>query len=152
MLNDFGRAEDATQEIFIKAYKSIKKYDPKYKFSTWLFKIANNHCIDLIRASKREKADSLEALLEKDGDKVELSLISKNKDLSLENRELFTKVISHLPDNYRDVIILKEVYSMSYKEVATILECSTDAVKARLKRARKEINSNIRHFLEVTNV
>lgn len=147
MLSDPALAEDAAQEIFIKAYQGLEKFRAGSSFSTWLYRIAANHCVDVLRKLSRRKTESWEALLERDGENIEaLFITSKDAVNTTDNNELITKILSCLPEHYRTVIVLREIHGLSYQELAETLKCSVDSVKAKLKRARRELELKVRHF------
>jgi len=147
-LRDGALADDAAQEVFIKAYKYLKQFEGKSSLSTWLYRIAVNHCTDMIRKRARQKTESWDALLERDGEKIE-ALFSEAEaapeQATDEQTELLTKLLSHLPEKSRQMLILREVEGLSYQELAQTLNCTLDSVKARLKRTRKELETLLRH-------
>lgn len=148
-----SQAEDAAQEVFIKAYRSLEKFRDDSSFSTWLYRIASNHCLDLLRRKARAKTDSLDALLENEGSHVHRMLSSAaDAAASFENADIVDRVLAHLPADYRLILTLRESQGLNYKELAQMLNCSMDAVKARLKRARKSFEEIARHFLSPKNV
>ncbi len=145
-------AEDAAQEIFIKAYQALGQFRGNSSFSTWLYRISANHCTDLLRKMARQKTQSWEALLEKEGEKIE-SLFAYSPEVgSFEQNELITKLLSQISETARTILVLREVQGLSYQELAETLECSLDAVKARLKRARQEIQIKVRHLSKAKDV
>ena len=153
MLSTETLAEDAAQEIFIKSYQALDQFHAKSSFATWLYRIAANHCTDVLRKIARSKTESWEALLEKEGEKVEALLTASSGDeQSVEDSDLITKLLSHLPENYREILILREMHGLSYQELAETLKCSIDAVKARLKRARQDVEQKARHILKINSV
>lgn len=133
-------AEDAAQEAFIKAYHSLDRFKGDSSFSTWLYRIAANHCKDLLRKRARQKTEPLEAVVQEMGERLEEGR---------ENADLIERMLAAIPEDYRAVLILRETEGMSYQEIAQTLNISVDAVKARLKRARAEI---ARHFSASKNV
>ncbi len=152
MLSDPTAAEDAAQEIFIKAYQALAGFRGNASFSTWLYRIAANHCTDALRKKARRKTESWEALLEKDGERIE-ALFSVFSDVeSSERAELVAKLLSHLTEKSKAILTLREIHGLSYQELAETLECSLDAVKARLKRARQEAEIKWRHLFKVRDV
>ena len=152
MLEDPTQAEDAAQEVFIKAYQALGQFRRQSSFSTWLYRIAANHCTDLLRKRVRQKTESWEALLEKEGEKIEALFAGSPKIESLEQTELVTKLLSYLPEKSRTILILREIQGLNYQELAEALGCTVDAVKGRLKRARQEIEIKLRHFLKLKDV
>ncbi len=145
-LKDAALADDAAQEVFIKAYQALERFQGKSALSTWLYRIAVNQCMDILRKRTRQKTESWDALLEREGEKIEaLFAEAKPEQSTDEQKELLTKLLAHLPEKSRQMLILREVEGLSYQELAQALNCTQDAVKARLKRTRKELETIIRH-------
>jgi len=114
---------------------------------------AANHCKDLLRKRSREKTESWEALVEAQGEQVQQLLTSTEDPKSVPaDAELVERILSRLPPNYRLILTLREVQGLTYQERADTLACSVDAVKARLRRARQELQDTLRHFLGSRNV
>lgn len=137
MLGDAAEAEDAAQEVFIKAFGNMKRYDPKRKFINWILTIASNHSIDRIR-KRRFQVVSLEDWAQSDangdaGGGIESSIIDQ------EGRAEIQRMIEQLGAKDRAAIILRYWYDLSYEEIAKALSLSQGAVKSRLHRARREI-------------
>jgi len=148
ILSDPGKAEDAAQEVFIKAYHALGKFRGEASFSTWLYRIAINHCKDVLRKAMRSKMESWEALLEKEGEKIEALFAAPQLSQGVaEQIELISKILSYLPEKSRTLLLLREVQGLSYEELAATMECSVDSVKSRLKRTRQEIEKKLRHLL-----
>ena len=148
MLSDRMQAEDAAQDAFVKAYQALKKFNRNSSFSTWLYRIASNHCLDLLRKKTRQKTESWEALLEKEGEKIHhLLLKSGNETDAVENADLIDRILSLLSPEHRAALVLREIDGFDYQEIAVTLNCSLNAVKGRLKRARRDLEKKLRHFL-----
>jgi RNA polymerase sigma-70 factor (ECF subfamily) len=146
-------AEDAAQETFIKAYNALSSFNGESQFSTWLYQIAYNNCLDFLRRKKRQKTDSWESLLEEKGEQIRVLLNSPaNSEHTLEQNDLINRVLSALSDDHRNILILREMNGFSYEEIASFLRISADAVKGRLKRARLELNEKTRHFFKMHDV
>ncbi len=145
MLGDSTEAQDAAQDVFLKAFRGLRKFRADAAFSTWLYRIARNHCLDLLKTRKRRAEDSLDALLEK-GDGVLGKLPSSPPPSDSQ------ALLSGLPSDYRAVLILREVHGYSYGEIAHSLEITLDSVKARLRRARQSLIAAARHFSTLPNV
>ncbi|MGM0529914.1 MAG: RNA polymerase sigma factor [Bacteroidota bacterium] len=140
MVNNKSDAEDLTIEAFGKAFKSIQQYTPKYAFSTWLFKIATNNCIDFIRKQKAnlisidhtEEDDEMGApSLQSTGPDPEEDMIKSQKI------DLMRSVVNKLKPRYRDLIELRYFKEYSYEEIAQELDLPLGTVKAQLYRARE---------------
>ena len=135
MLGNHGDAEDAAQEVFLKAYRALKRYDPERPFKTWLLAIASNHSIDQLRR-KRFEWVSLDALL----GRTDLHPISPESIAQLQfDREEVQAVLEKLGETDRAVVILRYWYELSYDEIAETLSLTNSAVKSRLHRARREL-------------
>jgi len=153
MLSNSTEAEEAAQDIFVKAYHALRKFKGNSTFSTWLYRITANHCLDLLRKRNRRKTVSWEALVEQEGDHImRLLSTSQTAETHLENRELADKILSTLSPDYRAILTLREVDGLDYQEIAESLGCSLDAVKGRLARARKQLQGNLRHFMDPAGV
>jgi len=147
---DADEARDITQKTFIKMYQSVKTLENPEKFSSWIYRIANNLCLDELKRAGRRKSTSLEAYLEQSGG---LEGDAPAPDAELQNKELGTilqKALLTLPDEQRTVIILKEYEGLKFREIADILEEPESTVKSRLyyglKSTRRVLtNWNIKH-------
>ena len=142
MVHNRDDAEDITLESFGKAFNKLDKYDTKYAFSTWLFKIATNNCIDFIR-KKRLKTTSLdEPIGTEKGNDIKLDFqsealnpedgfIKKQRAISIRG------TIEKLDDKYKHLIKLRYYQELSYEEIATELDIPLGTVKAQLFRAKE---------------
>ena len=142
MVNSPVDAEDLTIEAFGKAFKNIDQYTPNFAFSTWLFKIATNNCIDFIRKKRTSHVsldqtmngeDSLSpsSLIQSDSLDPESTLINKQKIKHMR------KVVSRLKPRYRNLVELRYFKEYSYDEIAAELDIPIGTVKAQLFRARE---------------
>jgi len=141
MLNNRSDAEDLTLEAFGKAFKNLHQYSPTYAFSTWLFKIASNNCIDFLRKKK-----GVLISIENDNEQLEFSETAKlkSKDLNPEERLkkkkkaiLLHKVVRRLKPHYQNLVELRYFREYSYEEIAKELNLPLGTVKAQLFRARQ---------------
>lgn len=139
MVNNPSDADDLTIEAFGKAFKSIDTYSPDFAFSTWLFKIATNNCIDFIRKKRMtpspydnpgEEEEEITASLQSDFPDPEEIMINDQKMKRLR------EVIDQLKPMYRDLIELRYFREFSYEEIAAELNIPVGTVKARLNRAK----------------
>ena len=143
------RAKDIAQDAFIKAYRSLDKYDPRYKFSSWLLKTVSNLCIDYHR-SKQATTASLEvilstgaesSILRDEGVTASTEEIIEEKLESADLRELIREGIELLPIDYKSVVVMRHLQNFSYKEIASILNLPMGTIKARIFRARKMLKN-----------
>ena len=137
MLGNSGEAEEAAQEAFIRAYTRLDSYDPTHKFSTWLLSITSNFCIDQIRKRRAVLLSIDEPLpphpaLHSDNSKgPEAAFVAQERE------ELVQNLLSELPEEYRQAVVLRYWYDMAYEEIAEVQKTTVSAVKSRLFRARR---------------
>ena len=133
MLRNTVEAEDATQEVFLRAYTKIDSYNEKHKFSTWLFSIASHYCIDCLKRPQVNLVpwEKLAFGLADKGFQPELTLLKGEA-----TAEIHT-LIDTLPPDYRSAVILKYWYAMPLQEIAETLNSTVSAMKSKLFRARK---------------
>lgn len=132
MLGDPTEAEDAAQEVFVRAYTQLKSYTPGRKFSTWILSIASHYCIDLLR--RRKPSVDLDTIaFWKQSDQPE----PEERALTGEVRDEVRELLNKLPDKYRGVTILRYWNDLSYDEIAQASGLSVATVKTRLFRARE---------------
>ena len=143
MIGDYDEASELAQEAFLKAYKSIKSFKGDSLFSTWIYKITTNVCLDEIRR-KRKKLISLDEDIEHDGSefKRQIKDHSPGPESLAENNELKRMVkesINLLPEDYKIVIVLRDIQGFSYEEISRIIKCPIGTVKSRINRARRAL-------------
>ncbi|MDC0584790.1 sigma-70 family RNA polymerase sigma factor [Bacteroidales bacterium] len=145
MVNNSSDAEDLTIEAFGKAFKNIGQYTPNFAFSTWLFKIATNNCIDFIRKRKMNHV-SLDSA-EDDDDVAPISIKEDSPDpeenlIKQQKVKMMREVVASLKPRYRMLVELRYFKEFSYEEIATEMDLPIGTVKAQLFRAR-ELLQNI---------
>ena len=143
MVNNKDDADDLTIEAFGKAFKRLHQYTPNYAFSTWLFKIASNNCIDFIRKKKLENTLSIDKPFENDeGGEITMDLKSSQLDpeeniIKKQKIKLMHEIVQKLKPRYRDLIDLRYFQELSYEEISAQLDLPIGTVKAQLFRARE---------------
>jgi RNA polymerase sigma-70 factor (ECF subfamily) len=149
----YEEAHDLAQEIFVKVYLALDRYDPKYQFSTWLFRIAQNSAIDTLRKkSLPEVPIARQSTDEEPGGKerefadggVSPYRAMKNKQLSA----AIDRAVDNLPPDYRELIQLRHFAEMSYEEIATMKKLPLGTVKNKLFRARNLLKDALGNFVE----
>ncbi len=141
-IKDKQEVNDIAQEIFIRLYKTLHKYNPEYKFSTWTVKIATNICLDILR---KKKVDSVPI--------EEIEIMSKDDTtpeaqyLKEESRQQLFSAIDELPDKYKEPIIMFHQKGLSYEEIMLELNQPMSIVKNRLYRARIMLRQKLRHYV-----
>lgn len=147
MLNDRHEAEDIAQEAFIRAYTNLHTFDLKRKFSTWLFRIATNLCIDRIRKKKPDYYLDAEVTGTDGLDMYsQISSTDRLPEEEIERMELQERIqyeISCLPDKYRMVIILKYIEELPLQEISDILDMPLGTVKTRIHRGREALRKQL---------
>jgi RNA polymerase sigma factor (sigma-70 family) len=148
MVNNASDAEDLTIEAFGKAFKNIDQYAPNYAFSTWLFKIATNNCIDFIR-KKKANTVSLDQN-DDDEDKAPTDIMAPVLDpeeslIKEQKLKLMRSIVSRLKPRYRKLIELRYFKEYSYEEISEELELPIGTVKAQLFRARELLFNILKH-------
>ena len=146
MFSNSEDASDIAQEALIKAYKNIDKFDFNSSFSTWLYRITVNACIDEMRRRKGRESISIDAEDEESG----LALQIEDASLGAEERVIQNETVSEvraaidkLSEEHKTVIILRDLQDMTYEQVAQTLDLSIGTVKSRLARARKSLKDII---------
>lgn len=138
-------AQDLAQEAFIRLYKSLHSFRGQSAFSTWFYRIIANLWSNELRKRTKQRTVSLDTpVLTNDG-QLQRSVASEVADgpedllSEKEDRETVWQAINSLSEEHRNVIILREIYDLSYEEIANALDCSEGTVKSRLNRARKNL-------------
>ena len=142
MVNSSENAEDLTIEVFGKAFSNLKQYQPNYAFSTWLYRIATNNCIDFIR-KQRISTTSIDSTFD-DGEGEKMHIQIKDSGLNPEEKAMkkqkvkyLREVVKKLKPHYSKLIELRYFKELSYDEIAEEMEMPLGTVKAQLFRARE---------------
>lgn len=151
MVSEKSEIEDLVQEVFIKAFNSLKNYNQEFAFSTWIYRIAINNTIDYLRKKKLETF-SIDADEEDDDDKPKFEIpdttYSADANIILEQRQkIINDAIESLPEKYRKIIELRHKEELSYEEISEILNLPIGTVKAHLFRARELLNKYLKDKL-----
>ncbi len=148
MIDSRQEAEDIVQETFIKAFQALTSFNEEYAFSTWLFKIATNHCIDVLRKRKLQTFSLDRPVRTKDGevhrDFADRSYSPDQDAETAEHTRLILQAIEELPEKYRTVINLRHREDCSYEEIAELLHIPIGTVKARIFRAREMLKKKLK--------
>lgn len=146
MFSNVEDASDIAQEALIKAYKNINKFDFNSSFSTWLYRITVNVCIDEMRRRKGKETYSIDAEDEENGLFIQLEDTSEGAEEGVIRKETVSEVrqaIDKLSEEHKMVIILRDLQDLSYEEVAQTLGINVGTVKSRLARGRKNLKDII---------
>ena len=148
MIKNKEETEDLVQETFIKAFNSLESYNDQFAFSTWLYKIAYNHCIDAIRKKKLNTIPIDRPVPLNEGEvKHQIRDYAPGPEgdyIFAESQKHIKKCIENLPEKYRRAILLRHQEDRSYEEISQILNIPLGTVKARIFRAREILKKQLR--------
>ena len=148
----YEEAHDLTQEIFVKVYLALDRYDPKYQFSTWLFRIAQNSAIDAIRKKSISEVPIARTGDDEDGSRErEFADDGISPYRALKNKQLSSAIdtaVGRLPPDYRELIQLRHFAELSYEEIASMKKLPLGTVKNKLFRARNLLKDALGAFVE----
>jgi len=139
-------AEDLTQDVFLKIFKSLHTFDQRANFQTWLVSVSRNLCIDHYRSVRKERET-----IDRDVDANNLSPVAQTISpiAALEARDrvaLLRKAMDQLPDALREAVMLRDIQELSYQEIADRLHTPEGTVKSRINRGRTELGRQIRRL------
>ncbi len=150
---DQDLALDLAQDVFIRAFKGIKSFKGRSRFSTWLYRVAINTCIDYTR--KQSRSVSSQAVPEEVAEYADSEPIGirpprgpARKALTSELGEQIQKAVDALPEYHKSVFVLYEIEGMPYKEIADVVGCSIGTVMSRLHYARKKLRTMLEPYVE----
>ena len=140
-------AFDLAQESFFRAWRSLSGFQFESSFSTWLFRLCSNICLDWLRAKKRRPTVSM-STVDDEGEESQLELPDPGKSpeellLDAEEREALARAMNQLPVEYREILTLRAIQDLSYTEIAEILKIKEGTVKSRLSRARLALRNKL---------
>lgn len=151
MLNDQAKAEDLTQEVFLKVYKNAEKFSEDAKFSTWIYTIAKNTTIDYIRKKKdvlvgqsEDGSEWLENQIDEEQN-IEMQVILKS------DIEILQKCIEKLVINQREALCLRVFSDFSYEEIAKVLNKSTSSIKSLINRSKVSLSQCVKSCQELSD-
>lgn len=146
MLGNLEDANDVTQEAMIKIYKSISGFQGKSSFSTWVYSVVSNSCIDYMRKNRRAVVVSLDKEYDTGESMYKIEAVDEMNTPEYlfekkETKQLIHDAINQLNVDQREIIILRDINGFSYQEIAEILKCSEGTVKSRISRARGSLKA-----------
>ncbi|OQB14380.1 MAG: ECF RNA polymerase sigma factor SigE [Firmicutes bacterium ADurb.Bin193] len=142
ILGNSEDAADAVQDALIKVYKNLGSFRESSKFSTWLYRITYNTCLDYLRKNKRIAASALDPSSPDNGPTLQ-EAAEKN-----ERTEKIQRAVASLSPEYRVAVVLRDINGHSYEEAALILGCSIGTVKSRINRGRQKLKELLSDYLE----
>ena len=150
-IGDRTQAKELAQEVFLRVWQTAKSYEPKAKFTTWIYRIATNLCLNELKSARRRKwfqflrpdednEDAAEDLLPDRSPSAEDLLLAKERSHQI------SEALQSLPANQRMALVLKRYDDLSYQEIAQILGCSVSAVESLLVRAKRTLQEKLKNF------
>ena len=139
LLGNAEDADDVAQEVFLRVYQRIGDFKLHGKFSTWLFALAHNACIDRLRWRKRHPTESLDTAPE--------PAIDSHETETREIGDQIAAAVAQLPEDQRTAIVLAEYHGLSYAEIAGVMHCSEKSVESRLYRAKQTLRQRLAFLL-----
>lgn len=141
MVTNPDDAAELTQETFLRVWRGLDQFQGNSSFSTWVYRLASNTCIDFLRKEKRRRAMSMTVPVEEDEEDRQAELPDTRFDPhgELEKKELRAAIdrgLAALSDEHREILLLREVSGLSYAEIAVMLDLEEGTVKSRIARAR----------------
>ena len=154
-VRDTAQAEDVTQETFLRLVKGADAYERQAKFTTWLYTIARNLCVDASRRGKHRKAASLDAPIGDDDGASLLDLVPDGGaavDRQAQSRELGVRLkqaLESLPDEQREIFLLREVADLQFNEIANVVGCPENTVKSRMRYALEKLREALEEYRDL---
>ncbi len=154
-VRDAAQAEDVMQETFLRVIKGAEAYERQAKFTTWLYTIARNLCVDAARRGKHRKAASLDAPIGDDDGAALIDMISDGKDgadrqaSDGELRARMQKAIAALPDEQREIFLLREMADLQFNEIARVVGCPENTVKSRMRYALEKLREALEDYRDL---
>ncbi len=147
LLKDEQLAFDAAQEVCVKIWKQLKQFEGNAKLSTWIYRVATNQCLDMIRKNKKQETYALYQTNKETGEEWELEENDVHYDpvqehiQQLEMKDIVAVALEEVKEDYKKILILRDTDGYSYEEIAQRLTLSIGTVKSRLSRARQAVKT-----------
>lgn len=146
MVSNDADAQDLAQEAFVRAWRALDSFQFSSQFSTWLYRLTSNICIDFLRAQKKHKAVSLTVLQDDETqqwDMEDSAPLPEAQMIDREEHEALAEAIASLDPEYRQVLVLRIVNDCSYQQISQVLGIREGTVKSRLSRAREQLRKKL---------
>ena len=150
-IGDRTQAKDLAQEVFIRVWQAAGSYQPKAKFTTWIYRITANLCLNELKSSRRRRLFQFLRFGEGQGNTIEEVLVDASPSpedllLSRERSRQISDALQSLPDNQRMALVLKRYDDLSYQEIAKVIGCSVSAVESLLVRAKRSLQEKLKNY------
>ena len=150
-IGDRTQAKDLAQEVFLRVWQAAKSYKPEAKFTTWIYRIATNLCLNELKSARRKRwfqflrsDEDTEKIL--GGDLLRSITVAGGSSSRKERSRQISDALQSLPANQRMALVLKRYDDLSYEEIARIMGCSVSAVESLLVRAKRTLQEKLKDF------
>ncbi len=147
--DDENEASDAAQEVFLKVFKSIARFEGRSSLKTWIYRIAANTCITIAEKKKREKEGLLQTMihwwnsLKQDSPEDEIL----DREVRQLNQQIVSEKVAKLPESYRMPVILKDIEGLPLEKISEVLEIPVGTVKSRINRGRRLLQESLQAYM-----
>ena len=142
-------AQDCLQDAMLRIYRAISGFKGQSAFSTWVYRITMNTCLDELRRRKSRNASSLDNMLENGWSPADEEDVPERHAIASEQRRVIDKAIAQLPEDMRAAVVLRDIQGFSYEEIADMLGANIGTVKSRISRGRERLRSILRENAEL---
>lgn len=132
-------AQDCLQEAMLRIYRAISGFKGQSSFSTWVYRVTMNTCLDELRRRKNKQSASLDGLLDAGWSPSDDADTPERKTIASEKRAAIRQTIAELPEDMRSAIVLRDIHGFSYDEIAKMLEINVGTIKSRISRGREKL-------------
>lgn len=136
-------AQDCLQEAMIRVFRAISGFKGQSSFSTWLYRITMNTCLDELRRRKTKQNSSLDGLLDMGWAPADENMSPERHAMNAETRRQLNAAISNLPEDMRSAIVLRDIHGLSYDEIADVLNINVGTIKSRISRGRVKLREEL---------
>ena len=156
--SDYHQAQDLAQEVFLRIIRNAKQYEPRAKFTTYMYTLAHNVCIDYLRRMKKRRNVSLTEPVDAEGeltieDTMRDERSNPERDLNQKGFETeLQKAIKELPEEQREVFLLREQMNLPFDEIARIVGCVPSTAKSRMRYALESIRQKLEHKFSLADI
>jgi RNA polymerase sigma-70 factor (ECF subfamily) len=150
-IGDRTKAQDLAQEVFLRVWQAANTYKPEAKFTTWIYRITANLCLNELKSSRRRKLFQFLQFGEDQENTIEEVLVDASPSpedllLSREQSRRISDALQSLPENQRMALILKRYDDLSYQEIAKVIGCSVSAIESLLVRAKRSLQEKLKNY------
>lgn len=144
-------AQDCLQEAMLRVYRAISSFKGQSTFSTWVYRITMNTCLDELRRKKNKQSTSLDSLLDTGWSPQDDSSAPEKHAIAREARECLNAAIRELPADMRSAVVLRDIHGLSYDEIAQTLDINVGTIKSRISRGREKLREKLQGISELFN-